>query len=138
MTDFIKLPLEENETRLTEILDAYQKEHTGLSQQKQQTFSMGAYSDGNYIGGIIANTWMNNTHVSLLAVDRHHRKAGLGSRLLKHAEAFARQQQSEIVTLNTLDFQAKDFYEKHGYQVFGTLADCPLKGITKYYLVKRL
>jgi hypothetical protein len=35
------------------------------------------------------------------------------------------------------DFQARPFYERLGYRVFGELPDCP-RGATKYYLSKRL
>lgn len=32
--------------------------------------------------------------------------------------------------------QAKDFYMKHGYELFGTLEDCP-EGHCRYYLKKK-
>ena len=37
----------------------------------------------------------------------------------------------------TLDFQAKPFYQKQGFEVYGELQDTP-KGHTTYFLVKRL
>ena len=38
---------------------------------------------------------------------------------------------------NRINFQAKDFYIKHGYEVFGVLDDCP-KGHKRYYMKKVL
>jgi hypothetical protein len=37
--------------------------------------------------------------------------------------------------LNTFDWQAKAFYEKPGYVIFGVLEDCP-RGHTRHYLKK--
>jgi hypothetical protein len=37
--------------------------------------------------------------------------------------------------LDTFDFQAKDFYVKHGYEVFGVLEDCP-EGHVRYFMKK--
>ena len=42
-----------------------------------------------------------------------------------------------LAHLDTFDFQARDFYLKNGYDVFGLLDDCP-EGHTRYYLSKHL
>ena len=41
------------------------------------------------------------------------------------------------VRLDTWDFQARPFYEQHGYTVYGVLEDYP-PGATEYHLAKRL
>lgn len=138
MIEFEKLAIETNEKKLISLLDAHQIEVTGVAQHKPTDFSLAAYEAGAYIGGVTATNWMNTTHVSLLAVDKNYRKHGLGSKLLLQAEQFAQEQKAEIITISTQDYQAKDFYVKHGYTVFGQLADSPFKGTTKYYLEKRL
>lgn len=42
-----------------------------------------------------------------------------------------------LVHLDTFDFQAKDFYLKHGYEVFGVLDDCPMEH-KRYYMKKNI
>ncbi len=76
-------------------------------------------------------------YIDVLFVDEQHRGNNLGSSLLAHVEADARQMGAHLVHLDTFDFQAKDFYLKHGYVVFGTLDNCP-EGHKRYYLSKRL
>ena len=42
-----------------------------------------------------------------------------------------------MAQLDTFDFQAPGFYEKQGYEIFGTLTNAP-KGHTHYYMKKTL
>ena len=46
-----------------------------------------------------------------------------------------REKGCHLIHLDTFDFQAKDFYIKHGYEVFGVLDECPKKH-KRYYLKK--
>jgi len=57
--------------------------------------------------------------------------------LLKYVEDEAKTIGARLVRLDTYDFQTKDFYLKHGYEIFGVLEDCP-KGHKRYYLKKDL
>ena len=65
------------------------------------------------------------------------RGCGYGHRLLTLLEDAARQHGAKNAYLDTFSFQAPDFYQKHGYQVFGTLKDFPV-GHKRYYLRKQL
>jgi GNAT superfamily N-acetyltransferase len=65
------------------------------------------------------------------------RGAGLGSSLLRRLEAEARARGCLGVWLDTLSFQARPFYEKHGYALFGSIQDHP-PGHARHFLFKRL
>ena len=54
---------------------------------------------------------------------------------LKEIENIAIEKGCHLIHLDTFDFQAKDFYIKHGYEVFGVLDECPKKH-KRYYLKK--
>jgi GNAT superfamily N-acetyltransferase len=75
--------------------------------------------------------------VSALWVADAVRRHGHGGRLLAAAEAYALERGCIGVFLDTFSFQARPFYERHGYCVFATLADCP-PGHESYFLQKRL
>ena len=60
-----------------------------------------------------------------------------GSALLRQAECLARDAGCVAVKLDTYEFQAKPFYEKAGYVVFGILEGFPANTCT-YYLQKAL
>lgn len=128
-----------NTENLYTILSTDQKEHFSEPLDKaEHYFSLAVYAESTYIGGIVAKKWLNTTHISLLALEKDYRQQGLGTELLKKAEAFALTEGSQLITINTQDYQAKDFYLRFGYEIFGELKDCPFEGTTKYYLVKRL
>jgi ribosomal protein S18 acetylase RimI-like enzyme len=70
-------------------------------------------------------------------VDGAHRGGGWGRALLERAEEEAIARGLQGVWLDTFSFQAPGFYQKLGYEVFGTLADYP-PGHTRYFLRKTL
>ena len=93
--------------------------------------------EGNIIAGYLAVMYCWKViYLDALWVDERYRKSGLGSQLLKNLEKFAKAEECTLIHLDTFDFQAKDFYIKHGYDLFGTLEDCP-EGHSRYYLKKK-
>lgn len=94
--------------------------------------------EGNIVAGIIAKMYCwNVVYIDTLWVDSECRGNGIGSRLLSLVEGDARSHGAKLIHLDTFDFQAKGFYEKYGYTVFGKLKDCP-KNHCRYYLKKSL
>lgn len=92
---------------------------------------------GNIIAGILGGTYWGWMHIDILWVDEKHRKQGLGSRLLNAAENEAVKRGCHSVHVDTMSWQAPDFYKKHGYEIISELNDIP-KGNKKYHLIKNL
>lgn len=95
--------------------------------------------DGNIIGGInciLFYCW-NTMYIDMLWVSENHRKNGHGSKLLNEIERIAREEKCTLIHLETMDFQAKDFYTKNGYEIFGELENVP-NGHKRYYMRKVL
>ena len=76
-------------------------------------------------------------HIDILWVDENHRKQGLGTQLLKAAESEAINRGCHSVHVDTMSWQAPDFYKKHGYEIISELNDIP-NGNKKYHLIKKL
>ena len=94
-------------------------------------------ADGEIIGGILGGTYWGWMYVDILWVKEEYRGRGIGSRLLVTAEKEAIQRGCHHVHLDTMSWQAPEFYKKHGYEVIGILPDIP-SGNQKYLLMKSL
>lgn len=94
--------------------------------------------NGEVLAGINSELYCwNCLYVSILWVSDQCRKGGYGSALLNEVEEVAKEQGCKLVHLDTFDFQARDFYIKQGYEVFGVLEDCP-EGHKRYYMKKNI
>ncbi|OWK30981.1 GNAT family N-acetyltransferase [Sphingomonas mucosissima] len=91
---------------------------------------------GAHVGGLWGRCAFDWLFVELLAVTEEHRGANHGRALLEQAESIARANGCIGVWLDTFEFQARGFYEKLGYEVFGTLDDHPV-GQKRFFLRKR-
>ena len=85
------------------------------------------------LGGLWGMSVAGWLYVDLLVVPEGFRGQGLGSELLQKAEAVARKRGCVGLWLHTGTFQAPGFYEKQGFQAFGTIADYPPGHDTIYY-----
>ena len=92
--------------------------------------------NGQIIAGVLSKMYCwNCLYVDVLWVKEEYRKDGLGSKLLKEIEKVAKEKGCHLIHMDTFDFQAKDFYIKHGYEIFGILDECP-QGHKRYYMKK--
>ena len=92
---------------------------------------------GNLIGGILGGTYWGWMYVDILWVHEAYRRQGIGSKLLAEAEKEAIRRGCHHVHLDTMSWQAPEFYLKHGYEVVGILNDIPIEN-QKYLLQKAL
>jgi GNAT superfamily N-acetyltransferase len=92
---------------------------------------------GSLVGGVYAQlnwTWL---HISLFWISTERRRQGLGSKLLGAIEAAALERGCAHSHLDTFSYQARPFYERHGYRVFAILEDYP-PGHQRIFLRKPL
>lgn len=95
--------------------------------------------EGNVVGGInciLFYCW-NTMYIDMLWISENHRKNGHGSKLLNEVERIAREEKCTLIHLETMDFQAREFYLKNGYEIFGELENVP-DGHKRYYMRKIL
>ena len=87
------------------------------------------------LGGILGNIYWNGLEIDTLWVTEGQRFQGLGKKLIGKAEKLAKNNGAVVSFLKTVE--AKDFYTKQGYEVFGILEDRPI-GTLLYYMKKRI
>lgn len=91
---------------------------------------------GRTVGGLTGRAIYDWLFIELLHIPESFRGQGVGTKLMAKAEEFARQHGLAGIWLDTYDFQARGFYEKLGFAVFGTIDGHP-RGGARYFLEKR-
>lgn len=93
---------------------------------------------GVVVGGLIAETQFQWLKVSIVVVAESARRRGIGNRLVEIAEDEAKVRGCTRSYLDTMDYQAPDFYRKRGYQIAGKLENWDSHGHTKLFFTKSL
>jgi len=92
---------------------------------------------GEIIAGAAGRTFGDWLQLSTLWVSEALRGQNVGSKLLAEMEASAKLRGCKKCLLDTLNFQAMPFYEKHGYETQWIQQGYPKTGC-KYFMVKVL
>lgn len=95
-------------------------------------------SEGVVQGGVLAHLgYFGGLMITILWVNPEFRNQGIGTQLMKAIEKQAKERGAITSFLDTFSFQAKDFYLRSGYEVFGTAKNFP-KGHDWIYMSKEL
>jgi len=128
---------EENDHIVSQLIQ-YNNKHVSSNQEPPLLhINRCIREDGEVVGGILSEAYWNVLQIDVLWVKEEYRNKGYATVLLTDVEKAAKELKCKIAFLDTFDFQAKDFYEKLGYTVFGILEDCP-EGHKRYYMSKKL
>lgn len=120
-------------------LGAFNHDMLSFAGKSEQPIAYVIRNDDGIIAGISACIdWGYILHIELLFVDEKYRHQGFGTLLLSKVEHEAKALGAGLAQTDTFDFQAKDFYLKHGYEIFGVVDDSPRPGHKRYYLKKVL
>jgi GNAT superfamily N-acetyltransferase len=131
-------PSKADEDVILQGLIAFNEAGTGRSVQELRPFAALVRDEQRRtIGGAIGSSYYGWLVIDLLWLPESLRGTGLGRQVMHLAEEEARARGCLGLRLNTFSFQARGFYEKLGFSVFGTLPDHP-PGHTRYWLAKRL
>ncbi len=92
---------------------------------------------GNIEAGLLGATGWQWLNIDIVFVDPARRNIGLGRAMVQRAIVMAQARGCIGVMLDTFDFQARGFYEKLGFVVFGELHDMP-PGHRRYWLRREI
>jgi GNAT superfamily N-acetyltransferase len=91
---------------------------------------------GRVIGGLSGSMAYGWLFVELLFVPESLRGQGVGTELMRQAEAEAAARGCHSVWLDTFEYQARGFYERLGYTCFGQLQHYPAG--PRFFMSKQL
>jgi GNAT superfamily N-acetyltransferase len=91
---------------------------------------------GALVGGLLGRTSLGLFFLDLFYLPERLRGRGLGGQMLAMAEVEAIQRGCRAATLVTVNFQAPEFYARHGWQEFGRIPSAP--GVERIFFRKQL
>jgi GNAT superfamily N-acetyltransferase len=89
---------------------------------------------GELAGGVLGRTTMGLFFLDLFYLPKKLRGGGIGSRALRMAEEEAIRRGCRAATLVTVNFQAPEFYARHGWEEFGRIVSAP--GVERIFMRK--
>lgn len=117
-------PKIEDKRKIFDELHRYSAAQTTDSELKSLSIFL-RNSEGNVIGGLLGETFWGWLYVEFMWVEESLRGQGYGKKLLVAAENEAIKRGCNNALLDTFSFQAFEFYQRCGYEVFGTLENFP-------------
>lgn len=132
--------LENRESKKTQELGNLIRAYNQSKREPSKSEPLNIYVEdqqGNLIAGMVAETFGHWLEIEYLYVQENLRGQGLGSNILNRAEKEARERKCNYSFVNTYQFQAPDFYKKHGYEEVFALKEYPYTG-ERYYYTKAL
>lgn len=94
------------------------------------------HTNGETIGGLFAETQLSWLRISIMSVHPEWRSQGIGAALLAEAEQQAVERGCKHVYVDTMDYQAPQFYLSHGFKIMGQIPDWDSHGHSKIYFSK--
>lgn len=96
------------------------------------------HANGEVIGGLFAETQLLWLRISIMSVHPEWRSQGIGTALLAEAERVAVERGCKHVYVDTMDYQAPQFYLSHGFKIVGQIPDWDSHSHSKMYFSKDL
>lgn len=135
--EFTGQPTEEDQLAILKPLRAYNVSQAGDAGAEKFALLVRDEHTNEVLGGLHGKLLYRWMFIELLVVPEQTRGQGMGSRLMGMAEDLAREKNCVGIWLDTFDFQAPDFYRRHGFSEFGQLQDYP-PGHQRLFFHKRL
>ncbi len=115
----------------------FNQQAVGDAQGEPFALTLQAPGSDEVLGGLWALSLWGSFYIGLLVTPEGSRDQGLGTELMRRAEAEAVARGCRNIWLDTYAFQARAFYERLGFKVFGQI-DGPAPMFPRHFMIKSL
>lgn len=112
-------------------------ESTGINGLDEDPISFEIFKEQEFVGAIIVQLFWGQLHIKYLYVEKPYRGQGIACELMKHACEFGKLRGCHFAFVETMSFQAPEFYQKMGFKIEFSRSGYS-KNTTLYYLKKNL
>ena len=124
------------ESILEDGLAAYNAEKAGRRDWRALAVTAHDPDSGELVGGLLGRTSLGLFFLDLFYLPEKMRHGGTGSAMMRMAEVEATRRGCRAATLVTVNFQAPEFYARHGWEEFGRIPTMP--GVERIFMRKTL
>jgi GNAT superfamily N-acetyltransferase len=124
------------ESVLEDGLAEYNFEQIGIRDWRALAVTAHDPESGELVGGLLGRTSLGLFFLDLFYLPERMRHGGTGSAMLRMAEVEAGRRGCRAATLVTVNFQAPEFYARHGWEEFGRIPTIP--GVERIFMRKTL
>lgn len=128
------------ETVKRKIFDGFGKEAiraTSINGLSEEPVSFEIFNGEEFVGAIVVQLFWGQLHIKYLFVEENYRGQGIARQLMSHAFEFGRLRACHFAFVETMSFQAPDFYKKMGFTIEFSRSGYD-KNTTFHYLRKNL
>ena len=115
--EFTESPATKEMKALTDGISENAKEIKGIALHVQPFGFFHKDSQGIILAGCHGEICYKSMFISQFWVSKDLRLQGLGTELMQKAEVFAKDSGCKMIAINTMDWEAEDFYKKLGFKV---------------------
>lgn len=115
-------------------LAAYNAEQTHRRDWRPLAVTVHDPETNELAGGLLGRTSLGLFFLDLFYLPERLRHRGTGSAVMRMAEVEAIRRGCRAATLVTVNFQAPEFYARHGWEEFGRIAGVP--GVERIFMRK--
>jgi ribosomal protein S18 acetylase RimI-like enzyme len=92
-----------------------------IIKEKSSHFSLFAKDGAQIIGGALIWEHSDALYIDVLWCNEQYRKLGIGAKIITMIDDVAKNKRLPKIFVDTYEFQAQAFYEKHGFYCIGTI-----------------
>lgn len=125
-------PKPEDDKVLREGIVNFNKE---VIKEKASHFNVFAKANSQIIGGALVWEHSDAFYIDVLWLNESYRKKGIGTKIISMIETMALDKGILKIFVDTYEFQAQEFYQKHGFNSIGIIPEY-LLGYDRVFLRK--
>lgn len=90
---------------------------TGIDGLSEDPISFEISNDTEFVGAIVVQPFWEQLHIKYLFVEENYRGQGIARQLMNHALEFGKKRGCQFAFVETMSFQAPEFYQKMGFVI---------------------
>lgn len=90
---------------------------TGIDGLSEDPISFEIFDGLEFVGAVVVQPFWEQLHIKYLFVEEKYRGQGIAKKLMHHAFEFGKKCGCQFAFVETMNFQAPEFYRKLGFEI---------------------